>query len=435
MMRKGKLFFPLFMALCLTACSSQTENSQESKVLVLATFDNSKYLQNQVARYNQTQQKYQIEIQKYERSDEPEEDGVLLLQREIASGEGPDMIDFGEDYTISDIVGKYTEDLFSYIEGESSTTYVENILQAFSYQDKLYAVPLGFQLKSFVGTTQNLGEQSSWTIGEMMECYSHQKEKLLYPGAYKKDVLGTILTGSMDYYIDWETGECKFDGSEFCQMLTFCNCFTDQLDFAEEASVRDLFLKDKALLLPIRINSIYDICRVEAIFGENDVNFIGFPVNGTSGTMIQSSGPVLAINKNSRNKTGAWEFLSWMLQPSAQKELPSGFPICRNVLEEQIKQATQVEYERNADGNEQRKVKAQVVFEGDDPMDIYCITEKQGEELLALIEQADTISQVDPKIYQVFLEEADYYFNGDKSLEETVDVIQSKIYLYVNEKI
>lgn len=32
------------------------------------------------------------------------------------SGEGPDLIDFGWDYTTSDIVGKYTEDLFPFME-------------------------------------------------------------------------------------------------------------------------------------------------------------------------------------------------------------------------------------------------------------------------------------------------------------------------------
>ena len=51
-----------------------------------------------------------------------------------------------------------------------------------------------------------------------------------------------------------------------------------------------------------------------------------------------------------------------------------------------------------------------------------------------MIEQAGNISQVEPKIYRIFLEEADYYFNGAKGLEETADVIQSKIYIYVNEK-
>lgn len=36
---------------------------------------------------------------------------------------------------------------------------------------------------------------------------------------------------------------------------------------------------------------------------------------------------------------------------------------------------------------------------------------------------------------RIFFEEAEYYFDGAKGLEETMDVIQSKVSLYVNERI
>lgn len=434
---KIKLVIILVLTMSLVACRRNTEEeTQEKTVLVLAAFDDNTYLQEKVEQYNRTQHEYQIEIQRYERSEQMEEDGILQLQREIALGKGPDIIDFGSGYTTSDIVGAYTEDLFSYMEEDAETDYFENILQAFAYKENLYAVPLGFTLKSFVGTRQNLGSRSSWTIKEMMECYyGQEKEKLFYPGAFKTDVLGTILTGSMEYYIDWETGECNFDGSEFCDVLKFCNGFSDHLEITDDFSVKQIFLEDKALLLPISMRTVYDICRVEHIFGEEEVTFIGFPVDGKNGTMIQSCGPVLAISRSSAHKDAAWEFVSWLLSPSAQEELPSGYPVCRKALEEQISQALEIEYEINAEGVQEQVVRQQVIFEGEDPIDIYCITPRQSEQLITLIEQAETTSQSDPKIYGIFFEEADYYFNGAKSLEETVDVIQSKIYIYVNEKI
>lgn len=433
---KIKLLFMLILAVCLTACGKNAEEEAgNQKVLILADFDDSEYLRELVKQYNELQQEYRIEIRQYERSEEIKKDGVLLLQREIAAGKGPDMINFGNGYTTSDIVGGYTEDLFSYLEEAPGKDYFENILQAFSYKSNLYAVPLGFSLSSFAGTKQNLGDRSSWTITEMMECYyGQEKEQLLYPGAYKKDVLGTILTGSMEYYIDWETGECNFNGSEFCDVLRFCNGFSDHLEITDDFSVKQTFLEDKSLLLPVRMRSVYDICRVEHIFGGQEVTFIGFPVDGENGTMIQSCGPVLAISRNSRQKSAAWAFITWLLSPSVQSELPSGFPVCRSTLEEQISQASEIEYETDAEGVERQVVKQTVSFEGEPPVEIYCITQEQAEQLLALIEQAENISQVEPKIYQIFLEEADYYFNGAKSLEETADVIQSKVYIYVNEK-
>lgn len=415
----------------LTACGGEEEEGQ--KTLVLAAFDTNPYLAEKVEEYNQLQQECKIEIQKYERSEVAEEDGILLLQREIASGKGPDLIDFGSGYNTGDIVGAYTENLFPYM---AETDCLENIMEAFSYGENLYAVPLSFTMKSFAGTTENLGERNSWTIGEMMDCYYGQEpEKLLYPGVFKKDVLGTILTGSMEYYIDWETGECRFDGEEFSDMLEFCNQFSDHLEITEDFSVKRMFLEDAALLLPVNIRDVYDICRVGHIFGEKKVTFVGFPIDGKNGTMLQSTGPVLAISRNSRQKEVAWDFLSWLLDTEAQRELPFGFPVCRSVLEEQISKARETEYAADEEGKRIPVVREQVLFEGEEPVDIYSITQEQAEQLMSLIEAAEAASLVEPRIYHIFLEEADYYFNGDKSLEETVDVIQSRVSVYVSEKI
>ncbi len=428
----------LCASMCLTACGSQADDgrSQESAALVLAVFDDSEYLQKQVELYNQTHTDHQIEIKKYERSENIEEDGIFLLQREIVSGEGPDLIDFGSNYATSDIVGDYTEDLFPYMDGEYREKYFDNILTAFSYEEKLYALPLGFILKSFVGRKENLGERGSWTVQEMVECFREQgNDKVLYPGAFKKDVFGTILTGSMEHYIDWESGECSFNGEQFRDVMEFCNGFPDHLEITNDFSTKQTFLDDKALLLPVRISSVFDIVRAEYIFDDEEITYIGFPVEGINGTIIESCGPVLAISAGSENKDAAWEFISGCLSQSAQSELPSGFPICRSVLDERITKAMDMEYE--TDGNNVKKpvVKQRIVFEGEDPVDIYNITQEQGEQLLSIVEQAEISSQTEWKIYNIIMEEAEYYFNGAKSLEETADIIQARVSTYVSERI
>lgn len=435
-MRKIVAVF-LFFIILLSACGENTKNhSQKAVTLVLATFDNNVYLEKQIELYNQVHEEYQIEIQKYERSDMLEKDGILKLQREIVSGKGPDIIDFGNEYTTSDIVGEYTENLFTYMEEEKQSDYFGNVWKAFAYKENLYAVPLGFTMKSFVGTKKNLENRSTWTIDEMLECYSRQKnERILYPGETKADVFGTILTGSMEYYIDWETGRCNFDGTEFCKVLEFCNSFPDYLKMESDFSVKQAFLDDKALLLPINLRTVYDICRTELIFDNQEVTFIGFPVEGTCGTVLQACGPVLAISKGSRQKEAAWDFISWCLSRENQKKLPSGFPVCRSILEEQIKEAMETEYKMDENGVGKPVVKHQVVFEGEEPVDIFCITKKQAEQLRFLIEKTEISSSIDYKIYNIFWEEAEYYFSGSKELEETADIIQARVFMYVNEKI
>ena len=435
---KKTLFMLLILVMVLSACgrSGGEQEGQQAEILVLAAFDQSSYLRKQVELYNVSHDDYKIEIKEYARSEIPEEDGVLRLQREIVSGNGPDLIDFGNGYATGDIVGRYTEELSGCLGEEGRQACFDNILTAFSYQEGLYAIPLGFALKSFVGRTENLEGRSSWTIGEMLECFQEQeKERLLYPGAFKRDVFGVILTGSMEYYIDWETGECVFDGEEFRAVLEFCNGFSDRLEIEEDFSVKKTFLEDKALLLPVSINTVYDICEAELIFDGREVTFIGFPVESGCGTMIESCGPVLAVSRGSRHKEAAEEFIRQCLDEPAQRELPSGFPICRSVLEEQLKAAMEMTYGTDESGAAYPVVKHQVIFEGEAPTDIYSITGEQADRLLGLLEGADACSQTDRRIYRIFLDEAANYFSGAKSLEETADVIQARVSMYVAEAI
>ena len=95
----------------------------------------------------------------------------------------------------------------------------------------------------------------------------------------------------------------------------------------------------------------------------------------------------------------------------------------------------ETEYGMDENGMEHPVVKHQVLFEGEEPVDIYSITREQADRLLALLEGARQCSQTDRKIYRIFLDEAGGYFSGDKSLEETADVIQARVSMYVAEKI
>lgn len=281
---KRRVIFYLAAALFLISCrSSDTDEERggEKIVLTLAVFEDNAQIREQVTAFNQNNERYQIQIQEYIRSTQSEEDGLLKLQREIASGKGPDIIDFGADYAMSDIVGMYTENLMPYLEKEGTEAYFMNVIEAFCYKEGLYALPTNFKLETFAGSRDMLGSREHWNIQEMMECYQEQAQGvMLYPGETKRTVFGTILTGSIEYYIDWEAGSCNFDGEEFRKMMEFCNLFPEKLDISSDFSVKQAFLEEKALLLNLRLSQIYDICEAEYIFDKEEIVYIGFPVEG-----------------------------------------------------------------------------------------------------------------------------------------------------------
>ncbi len=431
-----KLFIMLVIfILMVTGCGKDEKEQEGPTILTLAVFGSNSKVTEQVNLFNQSHTDCQIQIVEYTRSDNLQEDGIAKMQREIVSGKGPDIIDYGTGFTFSDISGNYTEDLRPYLEAEkkaSGMQYFDNIFKSFSYQGRLRAVPISFAIDTFAGSQAQLGNRTCWNVAEMMETYLSMEGRLLYPGEMKTDVFGSILSGSMDYYIDWETGECRFDSEEFVQVLQFANLFPETLHWAEDMSVKQMYEDGEALLWKARMSNIYDICKAEYFF--EDPIYIGYPVAGESGTIINPKGSVFAISIHSKDKEASWEFVRQFLALDYQEELTGAFPVCKTALEEILAENLEPQYITGEDGQQEKEVRGKLIFDGEDTVPLYNVPEEQAERLLGLIESAKLCSTVDTILYFTLLEEVGSYFAGDKPAEEVAKIMQSKAVLYVSER-
>lgn len=255
---------------------------------------------------------------------------------------------------------------------------------------------------------------------------------MLYPGETKKDVFGSVLTGNVESFVDWEEKTCSFDSSDFKKVMEFANQFPDTLDITEVFSPIQCYADGNALLYPLVLSSVYDICKADLILGE-DAAYIGYPVEGVDGTVIDAMDLVLAISIGCEHKEIAWEFISQFLSEEYQNNVTDGFPVCKTSLEAQLKQGQIIEYIEDAEGKKIAVAKARVTFEGEEPLSIYQITDRQANTLLQIIEKASVASAYDSRLHSILLQEIDGYFNGDRSLEETADVIQRIAQIYVSE--
>lgn len=430
-----RLLLLIVLLLGLTACGKEEEPVNGVTTLKLATFENNAQVREQVLLFNESHTDYQIEIVEYKRSTNAQEDGVAKLQREIISGEGPDIIDYGRSFSTSDIVGEYTENLLPYLEQESDIQLFHNILETFYYEDKLYALPVSFRLSSYAGDKDVLEQRTKWNITEMIECYTKNADsRILYPGETKNVVFGGILHGSSNYYIDWENGSCNLDGEEFRQVMEFSNMFPDTLHMDMDYSVKQAIEDGKTLLYPVSIAEIYDICNAEYLFNGNEV-YIGYPVEGNSGTMAENWGPMLGISISSKNKEIAWEFIAGFLKEDYQMQIDWGLPMSKTALLSLLEANKETEYELNTEGQEVPVVKGQLRFEGEELVDFYSISEAQGDKLLELIEGVEICNATNAQLHTILLEEVSGYFAGDKTVEETMEAMQSRASIFVSERV
>lgn len=142
---------------------------------------------------------------------------------------------------------------------------------------------------------------------------------------------------------------------------------------------------------------------------------------------------MLGINKNSQNKDAAWEFIKSFLQEEYQGKIENELPVLKSELARRLEEARVVEYEEDETGNKKEKVKDTILFEGADPIDIFCITDQDAEALLTVINSAETAYVVDYELYSIILEEISLYFEENRDLDSVIEVIQGRASIYVSE--
>lgn len=77
------------------------------------------------------------------------------------------------------------EDLYPYMEksGLKKENYVENVLEAYEMDGKLYGFTTEFSIYTIVGKQSVLGELSGWTLSEMMDFIDQHKDSEVFPYA------------------------------------------------------------------------------------------------------------------------------------------------------------------------------------------------------------------------------------------------------------
>ena len=151
--------------------------------------------------------------------------------------------------------------------------------------------------------------------------------------------------------------------------------------------------------------------------------------------VVNSSYQILSINANSRQKQGAWEFIAWLLGEEGQQVLMrnDGVPVSRKAFREKIDEDREV-FEnghpvwvgssylvRGKYVDEMREIKEED------------ITEEWIEAFIKAAEDARPLPVRTKPVLEVIREEAEDYFNGMKSLEEVISIMENRVQLYLNE--
>ncbi len=435
-------------------------------------------MRDAIVKFNRASNTHRIVVRDYSEynTDDDYTAGIQKLNTEMLSGKLPDMIDINTySMPIEQYAAKgFLTDLYELIDADADLSredFVQPVLKALESADgKLYQLPQTFAVDTAIALDKVVGEYDTWNLAAVKDAMTKLQDGATVFDVYrtKSDILSTCISRNIDAFVDWENGAAHFDSDEFKALLEFANSFPDTYDWEnadeeDQDSAQNRMNAGKQLMSSFYVSSLEDI--LYQLTGYNGkVKFVGYPSeDGTSNHAFQIDGAI-AISSTCADKTAAWNFMKQFLNEEYQSSYNIwSFPINQAAFDAKLKEMMTEEYQTDDNGNPIRIPKVTYYTDGNGTMtgystgnggvavmqasadgsvemgengevNVYAMTQEQADEILGLINATTAVYGYDESIMGIITDEAAPYFAGEKSLDDTVNMIQSRVNLYVAEQ-
>lgn len=403
----------------------------DKKIITLGGIFLSDELKKAAIQFNRTNNEYKIEFVEYSE----EEDAQTKMNADIIAGKAPDIIDLS-DVMVENYVAKgILEDLTPYYEKDAEINaedMVPSVLEAMKTDGKLYYASPYFSISSLIGKAKIVGDRTGWTFNEMKAALEKKGDDTRpFLSISKMETLYYFLL-SVDDFVDWKTGECSFDSTEFKEILEMSNAGANEEPDEDDVykMVKEL-QEEKALLFYSGIIP-EQIPAYEKMFGEN-VTFIGCPSKDREGTYFDF-GTMVGISSQSEMKDGAWEFIRTLM--TKEYQATQAFqnydtPTRSDCFEMMMKaKMTTTEY---VDEFGQTISPIEATDDWGMETEIGPLSKKNADMYRDLVNRTKKVETYNLPIIEIIEEEVQPYFAGDKNVDETAKIIQGRVTTYINE--
>ena len=442
------------------AIMTATDRSQlpEKTTLTYATMYLGYDVRSQIIEFNKTSDKYRIEVRDYSEFATAEDSsaGLTRLNTEIVAGNVPDMLETSSIPLRQYAAKGLLEDLWPFIENDTDiggrAGVMEHVLNAAEQDGKLYEIFTNFAIRTVAGPKNIVGDRMSWTLADLQEALAKMPEGCAIFGQTdtKTDMLSNVMAQNADSFVDWSTGQCRFDSEDFKALLAFCNSFPAEYDWEnsqdewEDPYTR--IISGKQMLTSVYFSQLrWDFLENDGLFkSQGGAAFIGYPrEDGGVGSGFTTNGGV-AMSAACKDKEGAWSFMrTRLLSQSTDEESArywSNFPVNKADFDKMVEEAMTVQYEQDENGQplldengQPIEIKETWWISDDLQLEQGAVTQEQYDRFMALYNATDSVYYFDEAIYDIVADMAGAYFAGDRSLDDTAAQIQSRVTLYVNE--
>ena len=448
--------------LFLTACGDQARPPKaEEGVLTYAALNPvTEELGLYIDDFNKSHSDVKIEIRDYS-----DENGVERLLTELSLGQVPDIMEMyrtgggdvqynflyhsddpADDYWMPyrQMAQKgYLENLWPYIENDPDLGLDAVLLpplKAAEVSGGLYLLFGEVSVVTLMGPEHIVGERSGWTLDELLETLSSMppESTILRYNTTRIEVFFRLLSSQISQFVNWNTGETSFDSEKFYKMVTFLETVPDKFEtpltrqqVLEECARR--MLEGEQMLEVAALAMMPDVARLDTYFMDRAI-FVGYPtVDGSLGSMFTLHGGILSMSATCQNKEAAWEFM----RPLIQKKYDGNEITYKH---QYALMKIPVNLSNYIAGNEADLENPDMYAYGPSGVH-YPNSTKVGpvkdEEYIErfdnLVNNTSQIYWPDDELANIVWECLGPYFAGDRSMEDTVRMLDSRVGLYVSE--
>ena len=356
--------------------------------------------------------------------------------KEIVSGKGPAMLIVNREDMETLYEKGALADLSDVLSEETQEQIFGCVLEAGQIDGKLIGLSVtasGWTLYA----SRDVWQKDTWSLEEFVDLAESREGELeaLIVGQtphYQTPFSTFNSIALMDLknspFIDWEKGECYFDGELFRRVLTLC------MRYGEQADSNYNYMTDQGAFEVTAVQKLKE-GRALAYFGHGIGNFnmfsqemakfedgfysVGFPTGERSGAFCGIDS-FLVVNAKAKNSDKVYDFLRYCYDYDTQRT--DIVNVRKDVMREFVKYDTwDGRWSYNVGGG------TYIILESKPNGDSWL------EEYLECMDSCVPRPNKSWDVNRMIQEEVNYYFDGERNMEQTIDVLQRRVQLYLDE--
>lgn len=162
------------------------------------------------------------------------------------------------------------------------------------------------------------------------------------------------------------------------------------------------------------------------------ISFVGFPTADSNGSTLSTGSYTFMLSAKSGQQDGAWQFVRQFLLPEYQSggEIYN-MPVLKSAFLSKAQEATERPYWTDENGN--REYYDDTWYINGEEVILEPFSQEEVDAICEFIYSVNRTAYYNEYIQNIIVEETGAYFSGQKSVQDVVDIIQSRAQVYVDE--